>query len=80
MLAPVSTEACRASAKEALSRKCPRFVKYDGPILEFLSAAAQMGRIVQSLPASVEAIEHPLTDGGVSYEFRKARVAQVKAA
>lgn len=76
MLAPVPTNAA-ASAKEALSRKCPRFVPSSEPVLPFLGAQAQIRRIIEGLPASIEAFT---TDGGVSYEFRKARVASKKAA
>jgi hypothetical protein len=72
--APRSVSAA-ASAKEALSRKCPRFVPNPAPILPFLNADAQLRQIVEGLPASVEAFT---TDGGVSYGFRKASAAQVK--
>lgn len=77
MLAPVKT-ASRASAREALGRKCPRFVPSSEPILPFLDATGYARRIVEGLPSSVEVIEHPLADDGVYYEFRKARVAQAK--
>lgn len=76
MLAQVKT-ASRAEIRATLRTKCPRFVTSSEPVLPFLDAKAQLRKIVEGMPASVEVTT---ADGGVSYEFRKARAAQVKAA
>lgn len=76
MLAPVKT-ASREQIRATLRTKCPRFVPNPAPILPFLMAGEQLRAIVEGLPASVEAFT---TDGGVSYEFRKASAAQAVCA
>jgi len=73
LAAPIKT-ATPAQIRQTLRTKCPRFVPSPGPVLPFLMADAQMRLMIAGLPASIEAFT---TDGGVSYEFRKAS-AQAK--
>jgi hypothetical protein len=73
MLAAAIKTATPAQIRQTLRTKCPRFVPNPAPILPFLDARAQQRLMIAGLPAWIEAFT---TDGGVSYEFRKASAAQ----
>lgn len=70
LTAPRPTNAA-ASAREALSRKCPRFVPSSAPVLPFLDASAQVRRYVENVPH---------TDDGVALTFGGKAQAQRVAA
>jgi hypothetical protein len=78
------TAAHPSDLEAALAAFCaPRPAKPAAPATErplMWSAQAQVDRLANNFGPSVEVIAVPLADRGVSYEFRKARVASKKAA
>lgn len=72
MLAPVSAADQRASAREALSRKCPRFVPSSEPVLPMMSPRYWARRYVENVPHTDDGVA--LTFGGI------ASAASMKAA
>jgi hypothetical protein len=52
-MAAVTDDDLRASAKEALSRKCPRFVPSSEPVLPMMGAEYWARRAVENVPHMV---------------------------